>query len=171
MDNETNGSVLTFGPYRLRVNVERTRAWYRAQTPAWCTCAGCRNMERAFRVLPSEVAALFGALGVNPMNPGETAHYAGKRLSPERSEVFSSAWYHLCGELLDGGDCLPTVTPDGVISGTVDGYGEEWPLCEGWSVTFKKECDLLPESFPRPCFQMELWCTLPWLLDEPNIYM
>ena len=41
---------------------------------------------------------------------------------------------------------------------------------EGFSVAFKPDCDLLPEDFPRPCFQMEFNHLLPWVLEEPNSY-
>ena len=32
------------------------------------------------------------------------------------------------------------------------------------------DCDLLPDDFPRPCFQMETDHRLPWVLHEPNPY-
>ena len=40
-----------FGPYRLEVDVEATRAYYAAHNEPWvtCTCAGCRNFVRAVK--------------------------------------------------------------------------------------------------------------------------
>ena len=49
-----------FGPYRLEVDVEATRAWYDRYGDATggCDCAYCRNYAAAVGSLPSEVAAL-----------------------------------------------------------------------------------------------------------------
>ena len=159
------------GDYRLRVDHAATKAWYEAQRPDWCECAGCRNMKKTFETLPASVAGVLAALGVDPMQPGETADYGGKRLADGTSTIFCSAWYHLCGELMQGSMMRPVTAPDGTVLEHRDGYGEQWEITDGWSLTFKKECDLPAEDFPRPCFQMELWCTLPWLLDEPNTYV
>ena len=163
--------AVSFGAYKMLVNVRKTHKWYDAKKLCWCDCAGCRNMEIAFHNLPQEVSTFLGALGVDPMCPGETAHYIGRQLSPDASEVESSVWYHICGKLLEGSVKTPSTAPDGAIVRYVDGYGEQWTIMDGWSVTFKKECDLIADDFPRPCFQMELWCTLPWLLDESNPYI
>jgi hypothetical protein len=50
-------------------------------------------------------------------------------------------------------------------------FGEWIEPAEGFSAAFKPDCDLLPEDFPRPCFQMEFNHLLPWVLDEPNPYL
>ena len=44
-----------FGPYRLEVDVEATRAYYAAHNEPWiiCTCAGCRNFAQAVSSCPS----------------------------------------------------------------------------------------------------------------------
>ena len=36
---------------------------------------------------------------------------------------------------------------------------------------FKTECDLLPDDFPKPCFQMEFEHVMPWVLNDPNPYI
>ncbi|MBQ9493685.1 MAG: hypothetical protein IJR54_08135 [Oscillibacter sp.] len=140
---------LAFGPYRTRTDPERTRAYYAARTP-WpvCDCAGCRNFLRAVRTLPEAVTDLFRALGLDPLKPAEVCHYGGTRRN-----VCASAWYHVHGELLGGG------------------AGPAPTLADGVSVSCDAACDLLPEDFPRPCFQVEFWFDrLPWILPEPNPY-
>ena len=156
---------IAVGAYRMLADIEKTRAWYAKQPrEEWCVCSGCRNMARVFRSLPPAVDAVFASFGVDPMCPARAAHYAGKCVSSDASTVFSSAWYHICGELTEGS----RASEDGRFA---DEYGEHWPLQNGWTVVFKKECDLLAEDFPRPCFQMEIFCTIPWVLDEPNTYL
>ena len=50
-------------------------------------------------------------------------------------------------------------------------FGEWIEPAEGFSAAFKPDCDLLPEDFPRPCFQMEFNHLLPWVLEEKNPYL
>ena len=155
---------ITLGVYRMTMDLPGTQAWYQNQSVEWCDCAGCRNMAQVFHSLPPEVVSFFASFGVDPMCPAETAHYAGKRLAAGSSDVFSSAFYHICGELLEGSRAS-------VIIFFEDDYGEQWQIRDGWFAMFKKECDLLADDFPRPCFQMEVFCTIPWVLDEPNPYV
>lgn len=45
----------------------------------------------------------------------------------------------------------------------------EWlDVTEKFSASFGPECWLLPEDFPRPCFQMDVAFQLPWVLEEEN---
>ena len=156
---------IAVGAYRMLADIEKTRAWYAKQPrEEWCGCSGCRNMARVFRSLPPEIVSFFASFGVEPMCPAGTTHYAGKHLASGSSDVLSSAWYHISGELTEGS----RASNDGR---SADEYGEHWPLQDGWTVVFKKECDLLAEDFPRPSFQMEVFCTIPWVLDEPNSYI
>ena len=71
-------------------------------------------------------------------------------------------WYHLVGRVAEGsskpGD--DEVLPAGW-----------YDLAEGFSVGLKTECDLLPDDFPKPCFQMEFEHVMPWVLNEPNPYI
>lgn len=146
----------TFGPYKMRVDVARTRKYYASQPRIACGCAGCRNFDLAVRNLPHAVAEFYDALGLDPSKPAEACHYYG---TPE--SVFTSAWHHIHGELVAGGPL-----PD-----SRQRYGEPFALSDGVSVSAAPDCDLLPDDFPRPCFQVEFWFErLPWVLDEPNPY-
>lgn len=145
-----------FGSCRLAVDTEANRAWYAAHPLPWvtCDCAGCRNFLLAVKRLPPAVTAFFGALGLDPEKPGEACWYWG---TPET--VYGGGWYHLAG-----------VVPEGLPA---PGQRQTawFPITEGFEAAFKPDCDLLPEDFPRPCFQMELDWALPWLLEEPNPYL
>lgn len=143
-----------FGPYRLLVDVERTQAYYSAHPLPWvtCGCAGCRNFVQAVKLLPPEAKGFFDALGLDPGKPGELCYYQGT----ER-DLAGDGWYHLAGTVLEGG---------------FEAYPAEWySLAEGFSVGFKTACDLLPEDFPKPCFQMEFSYIIPWVMREPNPYL
>ena len=149
----------TFGGYRLLVDVEATQAYYAAHNESWitCDCAGCRNFARTVKELPKAVRAFFDVLGLAPEKVQELCYYNGTE-----NTITGDCWYHLVGTVLEGsskpGDYQ--VFPAGWVD-----------IAEGFSVGFKNECELLPDDFPRPCCQMQLNFTLPWVLEEPNPYV
>ena len=70
-----------FGPYRLEVDVEATRAWYDRYGDATggCDCAYCRNFAAAVGTLPPEVEAFLEPLGLSLRRPGEIGEYGPRR--------------------------------------------------------------------------------------------
>ena len=147
-----------FGTYRLLVDVEKTRAYYAAHPLPWigCDCAGCRNFKQAVRYVPEAAREFLSALGLEPEKPGEICFYQGTETT-----LSGGGWYHICGEILEG--AMP--------EDSHQVFGQWLELGEGFSAAFKSKCDLLPEDFPRPAFQMELNHQLPWLLEEANPYL
>lgn len=146
-------------PYRLLVDVARTQAYYRThpQMEVSCDCAGCRNFAKAMRRLSPAVLRFFETLGVDPGKPGECCHDPGTA-----EAVTTSAWYHLCGTIQEG-DHPP---------GSYEAFAAWLPVTTGVRAAFKTACDLLPEEFPQPCFQMNVcYEAVPWLLEEPNPYI
>ena len=105
----------------------------------------------------SAVVDFFKAMGLDPAKPAELCYYQGTE-----QDLSGGGWYHLAGTVLEGssqsGDC--EVFPAGW-----------YDLAEGFSVGFKNSCDLLPDDFPRPCFQMEFNHQMPWVLEVPNPYI
>lgn len=151
---ENNLQELVFGCYRLSVDVGRTREYYAAHPLPWvtCTCGGCRNFVEAVKLLPDEVKTFFDRLGVDPEKPAETCWYPGAK-----TESNGDAWYHLCGTILE------RVEPE-----ENQLFGEWLDVSENFRAAFRPECDILPEDFPQPCFQMDVTFQLPWVLEEEN---
>ena len=42
---------------------------------------------------------------------------------------------------------------------------------ENFYVTIQNEISLLPDGFPTPCLQVEIFAHFPWVLDEENTYV
>lgn len=143
-----------FGGYRLAVDVEKTQAYYAAHPLPWvtCTCGGCRNFAEAVKLLPENIKAFFTALGLDPEKPAETCWYPGTK-----TESNGDAWYHLCGTILERAE-----------PGENMRFGEWMEVAENFRAAFGPECHLLPEDFPRPCFQMDVIFQLSWVLEEAN---
>ena len=148
-----------FGGYRLAVDVEATRAYYASHNEDWitCQCDVCRNFAQAVGTLPQAVRDFFQALGLDVEKPGELMYYQGTPTT-----LSGGGWYHLVGRILEG-DTMP---------GAKEVFPAGWyELSDGFSVAFKSQCDLLPDDFPRPCFQMEFNHQMPWVLEVPNPYI
>lgn len=145
---------VVFGNYRLLVDIEKTQAYYDAYPLPWvtCTCAGCRNFVQAAKLFPAEVQDFFAQLGVELEKPAETCWYPGTQ-----TEARGDAWYHLCGKILD------RIEPPGNRL-----FGEWLDVTEKFHAAFRPKCYALPDDFPQPCFQMDVYFWQPWVLEEPN---
>ena len=134
-----------FGPYRLEVDVEATRAWYDRYGDATggCDCAYCRNYAAAVGTLPPEVETFLEPLGLSLHRPGDIGEY-GPRLG---GRWYQPVW-HIAGRLLETGE-------------------GELPIAPGVSAGFAAEMGPFLRDFPEPCFQCWISMTLPWVLEEP----
>ena len=136
-----------FGTYRLEADVAATRAWYAAhgEIAGGCDCAYCRNFAAAIGGAPGEVLRFLRELGADPLRPREVMELGREPDGRRLYEVI----YHIAG--LFG-----------------DREGPRMELLPEVHCGFSAECDLLPEEFPRPCFQLDLDLRLPWVLPEPE---
>ena len=115
------------------------------------------EFAKAVSGLPQAVRDFFEMLGLDPKKPGELCYYQG---TPET--LSGGGWYHVVGTILEGAS----------QPGDAEVFPAGWyDLAEGFSVGFKTECDLLPDDFPRPCFQMEFNHVMPWVMENPNPYI
>lgn len=89
-----------FGPYRLEVDVEATRAWYDRYGDATggCDCAYCRNYAAAVETLPPEVAAFLRPLELDLHKPGDATEYG----PAEGGRWYMPLW-HIAGRLMEAG--------------------------------------------------------------------
>lgn len=156
---EQNMTEFQFGPYRLLVDVEATRAYYDAHPQPWvtCDCAGCRNFVKAVKLLPQAVKEFFSALGLDPEKPGEIMYFEE---AGDGRVCATAGWYHLCGSIEAGGPWEEGRPPEAWV-----------PVTDDVSVSFSRKCDLLPGDFPERPLQMDMDCHLPWVLEEPNPYI
>ena len=149
--------IFEFGPYRIDVDVDRTRQWYETEPTVsqCCDCDGCVNYERAADLFPKSVASFFSAMGADVKKPIEVYVNCANR---DKRTLWYGGWWHLCGTLLSSGE-------------------EKWPVAggepfgsRGFRVWFREECVCLPEDFPQPAFELELNADIPWVLEKENPY-
>lgn len=148
--------IFEFGPYRVDVDVDRTRQWYKTEPTAsqCCDCDGCVNFDRAADLFPERVKSFFTALGADAKKPIEVfVNHTNKD-----GTLFYGGWYHLCGMLLSEGEELWQVTEG-------ESFGPR-----GFQIFFKGDLDCVQENCPRPVVQMEINADIPWVLEKENTY-
>lgn len=150
------------GPYRIDVDVERTRAFYKDAAYYDCTCPGCRNFALASKLAPEPVKAFFESFGIDFGKPAEI--YASHACDADT--LFYGGFYHICGTILEGRDAwIQTGEKSYRLDET---YSID--LTEDFSVYFTNDVQLLEEGFPSPVIQLEIFGPLPWVLEEKNEY-
>lgn len=153
--------IFELSGYTLDVDVERTKDYYKTARLVInsCSCLTCRNFDKAADSFPQEITDFFVNLGADIKKAREiyaidirtdnAMHYGG--------------WLHLCGKII-AGEVAPVKVVDPeeffVLNANIH------KITDGFSVSFKKECNLPDESFPRPAFQLEIYADVPWVLEE-----
>ena len=155
--------IFETGVYKLDMDVDRTRQFYENDTAfEFYSCAGCRNFAKAYPLFPESVWHFFAQLGIDIGKPAEITAYN----SHDGNTTFYEGFYHVCGTILEGKD------PWLQVGERAYRLNKDYALkiAEDFSVFFTGKCALVEEDFPRPVIQMELQCSIPWVLDEPNPY-
>lgn len=130
--------------YAFETNVAANRAAYAKLSIPDCSCENCRNFCLAVRHAPEALVAFFDSLGLSIEKSANVSSYS----FGEKENVLYEGMYHL--------------------SGTI----ERIPMCAepfeiaGASVHFHNNLAMVPEGFPFPHFQMEVFFRLPWVLDD-----
>jgi hypothetical protein len=154
--------IFESGVYRLDIDADRTQHFYESEDYESCTCAGCRNFAIACHLFPEAVHQFFEQFGIKIGQPAEITAYN----SSDGNTTYYDGFYHICGSILAGNDPWLQV---GERAYQLD---EQYALkvTNDFSVFFTDKCALVEENFPSPVIQMEIQCTIPWVLDEPNPY-
>ena len=155
--------IYEHSPYRIDVDVEKTRAFYENATGITCNCPGCRNFPRATEQLPQEVQAFFESFGIDIRKPAE--YYVFDAVEP--GSVFGGGFWHICGTILEGKDLWIQESPKSRRMDTSYAFD----LADDFTVYFTEEIALLEEGFPGPVIQLEFIGYIPWALEEENPYL
>ncbi len=156
------------GNYVLDIDIDATKQAFINMPPdVQCSCDGCRNYNVAMACVSDDVKAFMESLGVD-------IYKASELMIPfelENGLISYMGFYHICGKIISG------ARPDNFreVHPTEYPYDETnlIKIGDNFEVGFKNECDLLPDSFAKPCFQMDIFADLPWVIergDDPGYY-
>ena len=153
--------IFEFGKYKLDIDVEKTRAFYRraGRITDGCTCQGCRNYEQWVGSSCVEPKHVLEQMGVAM----EKACEVYVNCPNEDGSVFYGGFYHLCGRILQEAVVWHEVS-EGHAALREMSFVE---LGGGYQVAFTDEVVLLEDDFPVPAIQMEVMANIPWVLEEP----
>lgn len=136
---------IALGPILLDVDVEATRRFYETSSGFLsCTCDGCRNFPLAVPRMPAALLDALQQLGVDPLKPAEQWVNCA---TPDGKAALYGGFYNVCG--------------------TIVSSMEHWRTPD-FELLVSDDCSLLKPGFPRPCFEVDFYCQLPWLLDMPS---
>lgn len=156
--------VFEQGVYKLDVDVQRTRAFYETQSGGTgCDCAGCRNFMALGDRMPKLVTGFLRRFGIDPAKPAEMSVVH----APDKECVLYDGWYHICGTIQCSDGQWYQIGKVEQKKGKCD-WGDR--NAGSLMMYFSKSRDLLPAGFPEQVIQVNVMCTLPWVLDEENPY-
>ena len=143
--------VFQFGQFRIDVDVEKTRKFYRETSQTLtegCDCINCQNFVRAYEGFDPQIKEFFETLGVDICKAPDMSVFYGTSKS---NTLHYEGWCHLCGTILSG-----------------ENRDEVWTyaVTDTCRVSFREHCDLLKADFPRPVFQMDVQIEVPWLFED-----
>ena len=167
---------------RVLIDEDTTRAFYRAHGENNnCECSGCRNFRACLPKLNDRVKEFFGSVGIDDMAViSEIMPLAAE----EDGMMLYGGFFHVVGEL----ENIPSVTYEipcceyavdengnrtTVITGRETRYHTETShhrLWDDFDIWFSGSLGMVPEGFPEPTLQLEIYAKLPWVLDEENTY-
>lgn len=157
--------ILTFGNFKLDVNIDKTREYYETIAELitkGCDCDGCANYERATEVFPNPVKKLFDDLGIDPKKAADVFVCCAKDNGAKASYM---GCYVFGGKIISGEGII---TYEKVDENTSVGRVHEenfFKVDEGYSVGFE------PNGKVRNSLLMTVHFIVPWVLDKPNEYL
>ena len=156
--------VFEFSKYVVDIDVDKTKGFY-CKAPLvsdGCSCAGCRNYEKAIDHLSLEVVSFFDQFGIEMKKVCEV--YVN--CANVDNSILYGGFYHLCGKIISGESAWIPTSPN---TKHLD-EDEMFSIAKDFKVSFQEECALLADDFPTPAIQLEVLGNIPWVLEERNIF-
>ncbi len=161
--------IFQFGNYKIDVDREKTRAYYKhfSYVSEGCSCSGCRNYEKAVDFLDHKIIDFFNCLGIDMKKIHEVCVYCANA----DDTLYYGGFYYLCGEVIEGVSGWKVI--DATDDTTLAYYDEDetFSVIEDFHVSFVQTTrQLLDDGVNRPTIILEISADIPWVLDEENDY-
>lgn len=174
--------LIKIGECRIEVDEQATRAFYAEHGVLNdCDCSGCRNFRAAAPSLPAPVHEFFSSCGIDDLRLiTEIIPYV-----MQNDAVLYGGFFHVVGKMSGANEAteiVPGFEPAKTKLGRKLGLQRKSRTMIAWSETgklvldphflvyFKDGIDLPEPGFPENALQIEIGCSLPWVLDEPCEY-
>lgn len=148
------------------IDVEATRNYY-AQVDRIndCSCSGCVNYRQYTKECNNKIKDFFSGIGIDDMNfiteiiPLDVTCDAYE----QDHCIDYMGFYHIKGEIIENKQSS---------LGQQEIIQDKWEkIDENFYVTIHNDISLLPDGFPTPYLQLEIFAHFPWVIDEENTYI
>ena len=152
--------IFDFGNFRLDIDVESTKDFYRKHGKTVledCGCVNCQNYYEAISKASDKVKTFFNSIGIDPRKSPEATWW----YTNEDGIAYYSIILHVVGTIIHAADIYK---PTGDNSYQLINEN----LCEidkNFKVGFTSKAVLVEKDFPKPCIQLEIEAYLPWVID------
>lgn len=147
------------------INVEATRNYYTQENRMNdCSCSGCINYRQNTKGCNDKIKGFFSKIGIDDMN--YITEIIPMDVSCDSYEqdhcIDYMGFYHVKGEIIENKNPLSKR----------ESIQDKWEkLDENFYVTIHNKISLMPDEFPTPCLQVEIFAHFPWIVDEENTYV
>jgi hypothetical protein len=146
---------LELGRWVIDVDIIETQKFYERYIYTYevCSCLYCKNYFHACKSFPRDIRDFFNSLGLQP-EKGSEVYKINK--NDDRTYLYGG-FYHIVGRLISTND--PGFNAPKSSLDVVD-------LTSDFKFGFTTDLALVPEGFPQPVLQLEIYINVPWVLDE-----
>lgn len=151
--------TFVFGKVTADIDADATRLFYKSGNYINdCSCAGCCNFRAYAAGFDEKIKSVLSAFGIDDPNfiaeiiPFDTSAQEYEK----RGGLVYGGFYHAVGKT--GGEKFKF---------------EETAakLTDNFEIFLSPDISLLPEGFPRPAVQIEIFAHIPWVIPEENTYI
>ena len=164
--NEVLILIFEINQILVDIDVEATRNYY-AQVDRMndCSCSGCVNYRQYANECNNKIKYFFSGIGIDNLN--FITEIIPLDVSSDTYEqdhcIDYMGFYHIKGEIIENKQSF---------SSEQECIQDKWEkIDENFYVTIHDEIALLPDGFPAPHLQLEIFAHIPWALDEENTYV
>ena len=154
--------IFRFGQTLLDIDVEATRKFYSERNLVNdCSCTGCENYRHYVENCAPAIKEMFRSMGIEDLRYiSEIIPYgAGREEYQKSGRILYGGFYHVKGRVIQrGSEEMETSAVK-----LTEHYEIYPPLEEGGA--------LVPDDFPTPVLQIEIYAQIPWLISAENDYV
>jgi hypothetical protein len=151
----SNWTSVKLEGYVLEVDVEKT---YDSNlkippTNVKCSCDGCQNFTKSIEYAEPRLLEILESLGIELKRASEVMDFGLHEF-----QYSYLGLYHIVGKIIEHSNDSQNLSQNNKIL-----------INDKCSIWFTDICDLVPNDFPIPYFQMNIMVILPRVLDYPYI--
>lgn len=151
---------VNFGKITVEIDADSTRAYYSSyDSTNDCDCTGCVNYREYTKQCDPAIPELLRSFGIDDLNYiTEIIPYGSSRVDYDKyGGMTYGGFYHVVGKPLTAQQFTREDT--------------EMIITDKFQLSLADRAVLVPEGFPQPVLQIEIWAKIPWVISCENDYL